>query len=82
MSQSLSNDQFLLKNTILPHELQRQKGALDKSSFFEFFAATQWLRKCDFSEDEILTGVVGDGKIGKPGHLIERCRHSAGELIA
>lgn len=64
MSQSLSNDQFLLKNTILPHELQRQKGALDKSSFFEFFAATQWLRKCDFSEDEILTGVVGDGNDG------------------
>ncbi len=64
MSQSLSNDQFLLKNTILPHELERSKGVLDKSSFFEFFTAAQWLKKCDFSEEEILAGVVGDANDG------------------
>ena len=59
MIQNLSNDQFLLKNTIIPHELELSKGVTDRSSFFEYFAATQWLKKCDFSSDEILSGVVG-----------------------
>ena len=49
MIQNLSNDQFLLKNTIIPHELELSKGVTDRSSFFEYVAATQCLKKCDFS---------------------------------
>lgn len=64
MTRSLTNDQILLKQTILPHEAKQAQGVLKESSFFEYFAATQWLKKCDFSSEEILMGVVGESNDG------------------
>lgn len=64
MAAKLSNDQFLLKHTILPHEYEQAKGVTDKSTFFEYFAATQWLKECNFSADEILSGIVGSAHDG------------------
>lgn len=48
----------------MPHEAKQVHGLLQASSFFEYFSATQWLKQCDFSSEEILMGLVGESNDG------------------
>lgn len=62
MAKSLTNDQLLIREYI------KQQAPLfhfaDSSTYFEFLAASQVLRDCDLSDEEIESGLTGCGGDG------------------
>lgn len=62
MAKSLTNDQLLIREYI------KQQAPLfhfeDSSKYFEFLAASQVLKDCDLSDEEIESGLTGGGGDG------------------
>ncbi len=63
MSKLLSNNQMLLK-TCIEQEFSESSNYTDESSFFEFFASLQVLKNYNLSDEEVESGVVGNGNDG------------------
>lgn len=64
MAKELSNDQHLIKNVIVPFEMESAEGFQNRSSFFEYFAAQQWLKSYDISDEEMKQCLVGGSNDG------------------
>ncbi len=60
----LSNDQYLIRHSILEPLMKEDCRFKDISPFFEFFVASQIAKEYDLDEDEILSGLVGSGGDG------------------
>lgn len=62
MAKSMTNDQLLIREYV-----KQQYSALqfpDQATYFEFLAASQALRECDLSDEEIEAGLTGSGGDG------------------
>lgn len=60
----MNSTQQLLRHTIIPTARDEYSTVIDKSSFFEFFCAQQYLKGYELSAEEIEWGVVGGGEDG------------------
>lgn len=60
----MNSTQELLRNTIIPTAMDEYSTVIDKSSFFEFYSAQQYLKGYELSAEEIEWGVVGGGEDG------------------
>ena len=56
----VTNDLIIL-NQVLQHRTDESDSSLPPSAFFEYFTAEQILKKFDLSDDEIESGLVGNG---------------------
>lgn len=63
MTGQLTNNQVLLKECI-KQEYEDNGGYDSINNYFEFFAASQIYKTYNFSDDEILSGIVGGGDDG------------------
>lgn len=62
MAKSMTNDQLLIREYV-KQQFSTQQFA-DESTYFEFLAASQALRECDLSDEEVETGLTGSGGDG------------------
>lgn len=62
MARTMTNDQLLIREYI-KQQFSAQQFA-DESTYFEFLAASQALRECDLSDEEIEIGLTGNGGDG------------------
>lgn len=62
MARTMTNNQLLIREYVKQQCAELQYS--DESSFFEFFAASQALRECDLSDEEIEAGITGGGGDG------------------
>lgn len=58
----MTNDQLLIREYV-KQQFSTQQFA-EESTYFEFLAASQALRECDLSDEEIETGLTGKGGDG------------------
>lgn len=62
MAKTMTNDQLLIREYV-KQQFSAQQFA-DESTYFEFLAASQVLRECDLSDEEVETGLTGNGGDG------------------
>lgn len=62
MAKTMTNDQLLIREYV-KQQFAAQQFA-DESTYFEFLAASQALRECDLSDEEIESGLTGNGGDG------------------
>lgn len=62
MARTMTNDQLLIREYV-KQQFTAQQFA-DESTYFEFLAASQALRECDLSDEEIEAGLTGNGGDG------------------
>lgn len=62
MAKTMTNDQLLIREYV-KQQFSIQQFA-DESTYFEFLAASQVLRECDLSDEEIEAGLTGNGGDG------------------
>lgn len=62
MAKTMTNDQLLIREYV-KQQFSAQQFA-DESTYFEFLAASQALRECDLSDEEVETGLTGKGGDG------------------
>ena len=58
MAKTMTNDQLLIREYV-KQQFSAQQFA-DESTYFEFLAASQVLRECDLSDEEVETGLTGN----------------------
>lgn len=56
--------QILMRDTIIPQKMEEYATIVDKSSFFEFYCAQQYLKTFELSDEEVEEGIVGGGDDG------------------
>lgn len=56
--------QSLMRDTVIPQKMTEYNANVDKSSFFEFYCAQQYLKAFELSDEEVEEGVVGGGEDG------------------
>ena len=63
MAKKLTNNQLLL-NECIQQEYEENDLYESKDTYFEYFAASQVLKKYDLSDDEVSNGIIGGGNDG------------------
>lgn len=66
----VTNSQIILEE-LFKQDFEENTLYSKESSFFEFFSAKNILKKKDFSDEEIESGILGDG--GDGGVMLYMC---------
>ncbi len=60
----LNPTQQLMRDTIIPQAMKEFESVVDKSSFFEFYCAQQYLKQYELTDEEIENGIIGGSDDG------------------